>query len=108
VAAPIRVGILEVAEASDLAEALAVRGLIGRPVAARGKRWVEIHEPHEEEERLLAEVKEAVEAWLADRGHPAVEIRVGDRSIAVKAPERLDDALRERLPTPAEDLTQRP
>jgi hypothetical protein len=99
VAAPIRIGTLDAAEADDLVSALAVRGLVGRPVVANGERWVELHEAHEETERLLAEATAAVEAWLADRGRPAVELTVAGRTLTVRAHAGLNEALRTRLPS---------
>jgi antitoxin (DNA-binding transcriptional repressor) of toxin-antitoxin stability system len=99
VAAPIRIGTLDAAEADDLVGALAVRGLVGRPVAADGERFVELHEAHEETDRLVAEVTAAVEAWLADRGRPAVELTVAGRAFPVQAAASLDEALRTRLPS---------
>jgi hypothetical protein len=99
VARPIRVGVLDAAEASDLVEALAVRGLTATSAARGGGHWVELHELHEETERLLVEVTEAVEAWRADRGRPPLQIQVGEQTRAVGSGERLDDALRSQLPT---------
>ena len=99
VAAPIRVGMLDSAEAADLVDALAVRGLIGKPVAADGEQWVELHEVHEDTERLVAEVTAAVEAWLADRRREHVEIRVAERSYPVHAASTLTEALRPRRPS---------
>jgi hypothetical protein len=102
VAAPIRIGTLDAVEAADLVDALAVRGLIGRSVEAGGHRWVELHETHEETERLVAEVSAAVADWLADRRRDEAEIRVGGRSIAVRSATDLDETLRDRLPSRAD------
>ena len=107
-ATPIRVGVLEAAEARDLVEALAVRGLIGTMSESRRGCWVELNEPHEETERLIAEVTAALEAWLLDRGRGPLNVRVGERHITVEASAILDDVLRSRLPgRPRRDSPQR-
>jgi hypothetical protein len=98
VAAPIRVGKLDSAEAADLVDAFAVRGLIAKPVGDGPRLWIEIHEAHEDTERLVAEVTSAVEAWLADRGRDEVELRVSGRSYPVRAPSTLTEALHPRRP----------
>ena len=100
-ATPIRVGVLDAGEARDLVEALAVRGLIGTMSETEGACVVELNEPHEETDRLLTEVVDALEAWLLDRGRPGVEVRVGGRVIPVEPSERLDEALHTRLPRSA-------
>jgi hypothetical protein len=104
VATPVRVGTLDAAEAGDLVEALAVRGLIGTPVDGEGGRWVELRSSREKTERLLADVADAVEAWLADRGRAALEIRAGRHAYSVRAGQRLDDVLRSRLPAASRRL----
>lgn len=95
--APIRIGTLDATEASDLVHALAARGLIGRPVAAESERWVEVFEAHEETDRLLADVTDAVSTWLAERARAAVDIEVEGRVLRVGAPDDLRDVLRARL-----------
>jgi hypothetical protein len=99
VAAPIRIGTLDAREASDLVQALAARGLIGRPVRERGSHWVEVHEAHEETRRLLADVTAAVETWLSDREERSLSIEVEGRIREIEAPGDLRDVLRERLRT---------
>ena len=96
-ALPIRVEALGAPEARDLVEALAVRGLIGTVEHEAGAYTVELNEPHEETERLLADLTLALEAWLADRGHDAVEIHVGGRTIPVAPAPSLEETLRSRL-----------
>ena len=98
-ATPIRAGALDVAEAKDLVEALAVRGLIATAEGDDADWWVELNEPYEETERLLAEVTTALETWLADRGRETIEVHVGKRQLEVNAPQaKLDETLRSRLP----------
>ena len=95
-AEPIRIGTLDAPEATDLVEALAVRGLIGRTIVGGDGRWIEIHEHHEHTDRLLGEVTAAVETWLGEHDRESLEIRVGDRVQTVKAPSDIRDALRSR------------
>ena len=102
-APPIRIGALALEEARDLVEALAVRGLIGRADEADDGWWVELHDSREETERLVAEVTDAVRAWLLDRGRPSARISVAERWTTVEPGERLDDALRGRLPSHRRD-----
>ena len=94
---PIRIQWLEGGEAVDLVQALAVRGLIGKPMRRRTRHAVVIHHPHEDTERVLPDVIEALEAWLADRGRESVEVRVGADSRSIRARE-LPGALRGRVP----------
>jgi hypothetical protein len=94
---PIRIQWLEGDEAVDLVQALAVRGLIGKPMQRRARHAVVIYHPHEDTDRLLPDVIEALEAWLADRGLESVEVRVGAESRSVRARE-LPGALRRRVP----------
>lgn len=96
-AAPIRIGMLDATEASDLVHALAARGLIGRPVAAESERWVEVCEAHEDTSRLLADVTDAVSTWLAEHERPAVDVEVEGRVLRVSARDDLRDVLRARL-----------
>lgn len=84
-AAPIRIGPLRGRDALDLARALAVRGLIGRPVRAGGSFSVEVADSHEESGRLLEEVTEALEDWLADRGRRGVGLDVAGSHRTVRA-----------------------
>jgi hypothetical protein len=97
VATQVSVGVFDAAVARDLVEALAVRGLIGTAVERDGSWSVDLDEPHEQPERLLAEVAGAVGAWLTDRGKPSARIRAAGRTITLRAGERLDDALRAQL-----------
>jgi hypothetical protein len=85
------------AEARDLVEALAVRGLIATIEERAGDIIVELNEPHEETERLLGDLTVALETWLADRGRSAIDVHVGDRALVVEARADLDAALRSRL-----------
>lgn len=94
-AAPIRVEGLDRADAADLVQALAVRGLTGR--VADVDAAVELHESHEETERLLADVAEAVQAWARDRGRDALEVKVGDSASVLVGPSDLESVLRERV-----------
>lgn len=94
---PIRIEWLEGGEAIALVEALAVRGLIGKPMRRRTRHAVVIYHPHEDTERLLPDVVEALEAWLADRGRETIEIRVGTDRRSIRARE-LPGALKARVP----------
>jgi hypothetical protein len=97
-APPIRIEWLEGGEAIDLVQALAVRGLVGKPVREKARHVVTIHDPHEETERLLSDVVAALETWLADRGRDEIEVRVGSRTRTVSArQEDLPDALKARV-----------
>ena len=107
-APPIRIGTLAADEARDLVEALAVRGLIGRATEAADGWWVELHDPHEETERLVAEVTEAVQAWLVDRNRPSATISVAERWTTVEPGERIEETLRGRLPSARRRSEQRP
>jgi hypothetical protein len=88
---------LDATEASDLVQALAARGLIGRPQAAGGLRWVEVLEAHEDTDRLLADVAEAVATWLAERERHSLEVRVEDEVHEITAHADLREALRARV-----------
>ncbi len=96
-APPIRVGPVDISEARDMVEALAVRGLIATVEETAGEILVELNEPHEETERLLGDLTVALETWLADRGRSAVDVHLGDRAIVVRAAADLDSTLRSRL-----------
>lgn len=96
-AAPIRIGTLDATEASDLVQALAARGLIGRPVGANGDRWVEVSEAREETHRLLADVTDAVATWLAEHERESIDVEVEGRLQHVSARADLRDALRARI-----------
>jgi len=97
VATPIRIEGLDAAGAKDLVEALAVRGLIGRAAAEGEGFLVELHEAHEDTERLADEVTAALELWLADRGLDSAQVRIGDEVRIVDASSDLVDTLRLRL-----------
>lgn len=84
-AAPIRIGPLPGREALDLAQALAVRGIAGRPVRASGRYEVEIHDSHEDEDRLVHDVVDALGQWLADRGRVEVGLRMAGSRQTVRA-----------------------
>jgi hypothetical protein len=96
-APPIRVGALDLTEARDLVDALAVRGLIATVEESAGETRIELNEPHEETERLLADLTVALQVWLADRGRNAVDVHLADRSIVVVAPGGIDSTLQMRL-----------
>jgi hypothetical protein len=96
VAPPIRIEWLESREAIDLAEALAVRGIVGRPVRSTEGHAVVVHDPRERVDRLVDEIVAALESWLADRGRGPVSVRVGTRVHDVAAREALPGALMER------------
>jgi hypothetical protein len=98
VARPIRVGVLDAEEARDLIGALAVRGLVGRPLDEAAGVWVELHEAREDAERLLAEAIDTVRAWVSDRGKDAVEVHADTGVYTVRLrPEELGTALDARL-----------
>ena len=109
VARPIRVGVLDVEEARDLVGALAVRGLVGRPLERAGGVWVELHEAREEADRLLSEVIDTVSAWVSDRGKDSVEIHADRGVYTVRLrPEELETALGARLTEVIERRRARP
>jgi hypothetical protein len=94
-APPIRVEGLASREAVDLVQALAVRGIVGKPLYAGEGYAVVVHDPHEDEQRLLAEVLHALEGWLADRRREPLEVRVGARTQTVRGGSDLASALRD-------------
>lgn len=96
-AAPIRIGTLDATEASDLVHALAARGLIGRPVTTESERWVEVCEVHEETNRLLADVTDAVSTWLAEHERSSIDVEVEGRVVRMSTRDDLRDVLRARL-----------
>lgn len=98
VAAPVRVERLEQDEALDLAQALSVRGLVGRPLRVRKHVVLEIRDEREDPERLLKEVIDALEAWLADRHRDALLVSVGDTQRTVRAARDLPATLAGRVP----------
>jgi hypothetical protein len=104
---PIRIEWLEGGEAVDLVEALAVRGLIGKRVRRRTRHAVVIHHPHEGTERLLPDVIDALEDWLADRGRETIEVRVGADRRAIQARE-LPSTLRARVSDSGTNAEARP
>ena len=95
-AAPIRVEWLDGREARDLVQALAVRGIVGKQVTSAEDAAVVVHDPHETDERLLAELVHALEGWLADRGREQVRVRIGNRTRTVGSRPNLAAALHER------------
>jgi hypothetical protein len=97
VAPPVRIQWLEGGEAVDLVQALAVRGLVGKPLRRGNRHAVVVHDPHEEADRLVAELVAALESWLSDRGRESLEVTLGDRSRTVSARPDLPNALRGRL-----------
>jgi hypothetical protein len=94
---PIRIEWLEGSEAVDLVQALAVRGLVGKRARRRTRHAVLIYHPHEDTERLLPDVIDALQDWLADRGRETIEVRVGADRRSIRARE-LPGALRARVP----------
>jgi hypothetical protein len=99
VAAPIRVGGLDAEEAEDLVQALAARGLVAHLIRTRSDWHVEVREAHEETERLLADVRTALDLWVRERGRPAPDVTVGEPDDP--APDQLNDALKGRVPRSA-------
>jgi hypothetical protein len=85
-------------------QALAVRGLVGKPSRSGERHAVVVHDPHEETERLLADVVAALETWLADRGRDSLQVRVADSSRTVSPASDLRDVLRPRLAPPTNDV----
>jgi hypothetical protein len=96
-APPIRIEWLKAGEVVDLVSALAVRGLIGKPVREGRRHAVAVHDPHEDPRRLLAEVVDALEAWLADRGRETMVVRVGGAMRTVRAGGDLPSSLQARV-----------
>lgn len=92
-ASPIEIGALQEAEAIDLVNALAARGLVGTPSRTGDATWVAVRDVHEETDRLLGEVAGAVADWLAERDRPTLELRVGSRVETVGAHADIRDAL---------------
>ncbi|MCC6222089.1 MAG: hypothetical protein IT201_01190 [Thermoleophilia bacterium] len=84
-AAPIRIGPLPGPEALDLAQALAVRGITGRPIRATGRFEVVVHDSHEDPDRLVHDLVDALEEWLADRGRLEVGVRIAGSEQTVHA-----------------------
>ena len=96
-AAPIRSGTLAAGEARDLVHSLAVRGLVGRLDTTGEHGWVEVRETHEDTDRLLAEVTDAVAAWLREHERPPLEIRVEGAVHEVAARSDLREELRAQV-----------
>jgi hypothetical protein len=97
VAAPVRVERLDQADAVDLAQALAVRGLVGRLTEVAGGVALEIRDDREDPSRLIAEVLGAVRAWLADRQHAPLVVFAGDVRRMVGPESELPAALAARV-----------
>jgi hypothetical protein len=97
VAPPVRIEWLDGSEAIDLVHALAVRGLVGKPVRQGSRHAVVVHDPHEEADRLVADLVVALESWLVDRGRESVHLTLGDVSRTVSAAPDLPDTLRGRV-----------
>jgi hypothetical protein len=97
VAPPVRIEWLDGAEAIDLVQALAVRGLVGKPLRKGTRHAVVVHDPHEDTDRLVAELVAALETWLADRGGESLRLTLGDRSRTVSPSPDLPGALQGRL-----------
>lgn len=97
-APPIRIEWLDGGDAIDLVQALAVRGLVGKPVLEDGRHAIVVHDPHEELDRLVADLVEALGAWLADRGRASLDVRVEGKRRRVAPGAALTDALGRRLP----------
>ncbi|MCI0635214.1 MAG: hypothetical protein L0206_15085 [Actinobacteria bacterium] len=106
---PIRVGVLDAEEARDLIGALAVRGLVGRPLDEGHGVWVELHEGREDADRLLSEAMDTISAWVSDRGKDSVDVH-GDRVVYTVRlrPEDLGAALGTRLTEIVERRRSRP
>ncbi len=103
---PIRIESLEGGDAADLVQALAVRGLIGSSEREGKLSAVVIPHPHEDTERLLPDVVEALEGWLADRGKESAELSVGGNRLTVRA-RGLPDTLKARVPESNQDAQAR-
>ena len=97
VATPVRVERLESSDAEDLAQALAVRGLVGHVISSRGGATLEIRDEREDTERLIAEVIGALQAWLVDRHHDPLEISAGSERRVVGPEGELPAALAARV-----------
>jgi hypothetical protein len=107
VAPPVRIEWLDGTEAIDLVHSLAARGLVGKPVRTGSRHAVVVHDPHEEADRLVADLVVALESWLHDRGRESVHLTVGDRSRTVSAVSDLSDMLRGRV-TPGRNPSSNP
>jgi hypothetical protein len=109
VATPIRVGVLDAEEARDLIGALAVRGLVGRPLENGDDVWVELHGGREDADRLLSEAIETVSAWVADRGKESIDVDAHRVVYTVRLrPEDLGATLGARLTEIVERRKARP
>jgi hypothetical protein len=93
VADPIRIEPLDAGEAYDLAQALAVRGITARPMPEGDPELIEIRDPHEQTERLVADVTAAVEDWLADRRRRSIDVVVEGGARTPVAPAGLAESL---------------
>lgn len=82
----IRIEAGDPAEGSLLVQALAVRGLNASLVRAAEGWAVELVEPRESTERLLRDVRRALEGWLLDRKRASVSLRIGGRVQVLAAP----------------------
>jgi hypothetical protein len=80
---------------------------VGKPVRKGSRHAVVVHDPHEEADRLVADLVVAVESWLVDRGRESVHLTVGDSSRTVSAAPDLPDALRGRV-TPGRNPSSNP
>jgi hypothetical protein len=85
-------------DAADLAQALAVRGLIGHVTGPAKRATLEIRDEREDTERLIAEVIEALKAWLADRHHEPLVVSAGGVRRTVGAEGELTTVLAARIP----------
>ena len=74
------------AEAGGLMEKLAASGLTANLVSADDGWEVEIHSVLEETEQVADEVKDLLDALVAERGLPFIPVRVGERTFAVRPP----------------------
>lgn len=106
-APPLRIEWLDGADAIDLVQALAVRGLVGKPLRKGDRHAVVVHDPHEDTDRLLAELVAALESWLADRGGESLRLTVGDRTRTVSARPDLPGALHGRV-APGRNASTKP
>ena len=98
VATPVRVERLGRDDAADLAQALAVRGLVGHVIRAGNRAALEIRDEREDTERLIAEVVDALRAWLADRHHEPLVVSAGSLRRTVEPEGGLPAALAARVP----------
>jgi hypothetical protein len=80
----IRIEVGSLAEGFDLRESLARRGIQAVLVEADGAWEVQVTSPREEPERLLHDVTEGVESWLAGRDLGGIVARLNAGPISAE------------------------